>query len=60
VGSLIIYFSNIARIAIITIALIEYPEYNDILHDFVFPSIIYGVTFLLWFIWVQKFSRLSK
>jgi exosortase family protein XrtF len=59
-GSLIIYFSNIVRIALITIALFEYPKYRDILHDFIFPSIIYGITFLLWFIWVQKFSRLKK
>ncbi len=59
-GSLIIYFSNIVRIAIITIALFEYPKYQYILHDFIFPSIIYGITFLLWFIWVQKFSSLKK
>lgn len=59
-GSLIIYFSNIFRIAFIAIALHKYPKYQDILHDFIFPSMIYGITFLLWFIWVRKFSQLKK
>ena len=59
-GSLIIYTVNIVRIAIITVAMYEYPEYQKILHDIVFPSIIYGITFLLWFIWVRQFSKIKK
>lgn len=59
-GSLLIYVVNIIRIAFITIALYKYPEYEKILHDIVFPSIIYGITFLLWFIWVTYFSKLKK
>lgn len=59
-GSLTIYFVNIVRIAIITVAMYEYPEYQKILHDIVFPSIIYGLTFLLWFIWVRQFSKIKK
>ncbi|RXP52957.1 exosortase family protein XrtF [Lutibacter sp. HS1-25] len=59
-GSLIIYFVNIVRIAIISIAYFEFPQYETILHDLVFPSIIYGITFLLWFIWVRQFSNWKK
>lgn len=59
-GSFLIYCINIVRIALICIAIFEYPEYQDVLHDIVFPSIIYGTTFLLWFIWIQKFSKLKK
>ncbi len=59
-GSLMIYISNIFRIAIISIALYEYPQYEYILHDILFPLIIYGITFLLWFVWVHKFSKLKK
>lgn len=59
-GSLIIYFTNIIRIVIIVIAINKYPQYQNILHDIVFPSLIYGITFLLWFIWVQKFSKIKK
>lgn len=60
VGSFIIYTINVIRIAIICIALYKYPQYQYVLHDLVFPSIIYGTTFLLWFVWVQQFSRLKK
>lgn len=60
IGSLIIYITNIFRIAIITIAIYKYPAYQNILHDIIFPSLIYGITFLLWFVWVQKFSKVTK
>jgi len=59
-GSLLIYFINIIRIVIISIALFKYPQYQQILHEIIFPSIIYGITFLLWFVWVKKFSTLKK
>lgn len=59
-GSLLIYFTNIIRIVIISIALYKYPQYQQILHEIIFPSIIYGTTFLLWFIWIRKFSTLKK
>lgn len=59
-GSLIIYVINIVRIAIIAWAIYKYPAYENVLHTIIFPSIIYGVTFLLWFIWIQKFSNLKR
>ena len=55
-GSLIIHILNIVRIALLCIALYNYPDYEHILHGVVFPLIIYGVVFLLWVIWVNKFS----
>lgn len=59
-GSLIIYFTNIARIAVLTILLYEFPKAQTFLHNLVFPAIIYGMTFLLWLIWVQKLSYHKK
>lgn len=59
-GSLLLYATNIFRIVIISIALYKYPQYQYVLHDILFPLIIYGTTFLLWFIWVQKYSGLKK
>ena len=59
-GSLLIYIINIFRIAVISIAIYKYPQYEMFLHDIVFPGLIYGVTVLLWVIWVQKFSNLKK
>lgn len=58
VGSLLIYIVNIIRIAIISISLYQFPQYEYILHDILFPLIIYGFTFLLWFIWIKKFSKI--
>ena len=60
VGSFIIYVINILRIAFLTMMLYKYPEQQTMLHNLVFPSIIYGTTFLLWVIWVQKFSYHKK
>jgi exosortase family protein XrtF len=59
-GSLLIYFTNILRIAFIVVALYKYPQFENILHNIVFPSLIYGMTFLLWVLWVSKFSKLKK
>jgi len=59
-GSLIIYLINILRIAFLTMMLYHYPNQQMLLHNLVFPAIIYGTTFLLWVIWVQKFSHLKK
>ena len=59
-GSLIIYVINILRIAFLTMMLYKYPNQQEILHNLVFPAIIYGATFLLWVIWVQKFSHYKK
>ena len=55
-GVAIIYVLNIFRIALLTIALYEYPQYEHFLHGTVFPAIIYGVVFLLWFIWIKNFK----
>ncbi|MBL4642923.1 MAG: exosortase family protein XrtF [Flavobacteriaceae bacterium] len=59
-GSLIIYIINILRIAFLTMMLYKYPNQQMILHNLVFPAIIYGTTFLLWVIWVQKFSHYKR
>ena len=59
-GSVLIYTVNLLRIVILTIALYHYPEHKEILHTVVFPGIIYGMMFLLWIFWVNRFSKLKK
>ncbi len=59
-GSIFIYLINILRIAFLTIMLYKFPNQQLLLHNLVFPAIIYGTTFLLWIIWVQKFSYHKK
>lgn len=55
-GVIIIHVLNVARIALLSIALFHYPAYEHLLHGVVFPLVIYGVVFLLWVLWVNKFS----
>jgi exosortase family protein XrtF len=57
IGSLIIYIFNVLRIALMSILMFHYPEQEHILHGVIFPLIIYGTVFILWIIWVNKFSK---
>ena len=60
VGSLIIYVVNLFRILVLSMLMYKYPEYQYFLHNLLFPGIIYGTTFILWIIWVNKFSNLKS
>lgn len=55
-GTVLIHVLNIGRIALLCVALYNFPQYEHLLHGVVFPLIIYGVVFLLWVIWVNKYS----
>lgn len=59
-GSVMIYIVNLIRIAILSIGLYNYPWRREILHTVIFPMIIYGMVFLLWMFWVNRFSKLKK
>ncbi|MEI6866464.1 exosortase family protein XrtF [Flavicella sp.] len=59
-GSVVIYCLNILRISFLTVALAKFPEQKEILHNLVFPSLIYGLVFLLWVIWVNYFSNYNE
>ncbi len=59
-GAVTIYYVNILRVAILTYGVTHFNAYKDILHDLVFPAIIYGYVLLLWIVWVNYFSSLKK
>lgn len=59
-GSVLIYVVNLLRIVILSIGLYHYPWRAEILHQVIFPGIIYGMVFLLWMFWVNRFSKLKK
>lgn len=59
-GSLIIYILNVVRIAMLCSLLYYFPEQELLLHDILFPLFIYGVVFILWIIWIDKFSLYAK
>lgn len=56
IGSIFIYILNIIRISLLNYAFYNYPEYKRVLHDIFFPLFIYGVVFILWIVWIVKFS----
>lgn len=56
-GSVIVYVANLLRIAILTLGIYHYPQYSNVLHTVIFPGVIYGIVFLLWFFWVNRFSK---
>lgn len=59
-GCIMIHVFNIVRIALLGISMYHYPEYQDVLHGVIFPLFIYGVVFVLWIVWVNKFSSYAK
>jgi exosortase family protein XrtF len=56
-GSLIIHILNVTRIALLCVLMYYYPKQQHFLHGVVFPLFIYGVVFILWILWVNKFSK---
>ena len=58
-GSVLIYVVNLCRIVVLGLGLYHFPEYEDVLHAVVFPAIIYGMVFLLWMLWVNRFSKIK-
>jgi exosortase family protein XrtF len=59
-GIVIIHIFNVLRIALLSMAVFHYPEYQDFLHSVIFPLFIYGVVFVLWVIWVNNYSSYAK
>lgn len=59
-GSVLIFVLNICRIALLTVGLFYFPESESVLHNIVFPVVIYGVVFVLWIVWVLKFSKYAN
>ena len=59
-GSIIIYVFNLIRIVILSVGLYHYPWRREILHSVIFPMLIYGTVFLLWMVWVNRFSKHKK
>ncbi len=55
-GSISIYLFNILRIFILIVIPEYYPESQEFMHHYIFPALIYGYTFLLWILWIQKFA----
>ena len=56
-GAVIIYVTNILRIAFMAIGIYEYPQQAHFLHSIAFPLVIYGAVFILWVLWIRIYSQ---
>lgn len=59
-GSIALYLMNIFRILILTVAIFHLPNQTNFLHKIIFPAIIYGFTFMLWVLWVNRLEKLKN
>lgn len=59
-GSILIHILNVFRIALLCVLLYYFPKQQHFLHGVLFPLFIYGVVFMLWIVWVNKFSKYAK
>ena len=56
-GIVLIYVTNILRIALMAVGIYEYPQYAHFLHSIAFPLVIYGAVFLLWVLWIRIYAK---
>ncbi|MGS0748037.1 exosortase family protein XrtF [Halpernia sp. GG3] len=55
VGVVVIHIMNVIRIALLNIILVNFPQYDHLAHEYLFPAIIYGTIVILWLVWIKFF-----
>jgi exosortase/archaeosortase family protein len=58
-GIIIIHLTNIFRIVGLSVVLLNWPDYWDWSHDWLFRPFFYVVIFAMWVLWVERFSERS-
>lgn len=56
-GAVLIYITNILRIALMAVGIYEYPQQAFFLHSIAFPLVIYGAVFILWVLWIRIYTK---
>ena len=59
-GILIIHFTNVIRIDILTVISSNNPKLLDFNHNVTFQVIIYSIILLLWFFWINKYADFNN
>jgi len=57
VGILTIYIFNLLRVSGLFLVAKYFPDQLYLSHKFLFTGVIYAFVFLLWYLWVKKFSN---
>ncbi len=58
-GILAIHAVNIFRVCSLTLIQYYFPKYLDFNHNYTFTLLVYSFIFLLWIIWVNRYSCLT-
>jgi len=55
-GILICHGINIVRILVLGLIAYRYPAQLDLFHTYIFKYVFYGIIFLIWLVWNEKFG----
>jgi exosortase family protein XrtF len=58
-GSVLIWFINVWRVAMLTLIQIHSPSALDFNHKYTFTILVYGFIFGLWMLWVKKITPMG-
>jgi exosortase family protein XrtF len=56
-GLIVLFIANIIRIVGLSLIVYYHNSWYSFTHDFVFRPFFYGVIFLMWIVWVEKFKN---
>jgi len=59
-GLAVVYLFNIFRISVIAAFIENHPTWFVFLHEYFFKYIFYGIIFLMWVLWEEKFAGKRK
>ena len=59
-GILIIHLMNLLRIAMLFWVVLYLPDFVYFMHKYFFTAILFVIVFVLWIVWVKRFSHLKE
>jgi exosortase/archaeosortase family protein len=59
-GLFIVHLTNLFRITGLSVVIVQWPDYWDFSHDYLFRPFFYVVIFSLWVWWVERFRPMTK
>lgn len=59
-GMAAMFLINVIRVVLLSIAIIQLPQYWDFIHLWILRPFYYLVIFILWVIWVERFGGMKR
>jgi len=59
-GILIIHLMNLARISLLFWVVLYLPDFVYFVHKYLFTAMLFVIVFVLWIVWVRRFSLLKE